>query len=239
MRIDHKVLSLFGNNVVFTGATHPERTCVSVSYDLQTGDVLTLASIMSKDATVKQFCDLVLAGLTEMAEGDYLYEHYKDTVKHRFDTDPAHDENWYFTQTGLCFYFAPYEIAPYSSGVITVEIPYENLVGLIHEAYQPEVRNATTGKISITPFENSDMSKLQNIAEIVMNNSGNMYMLKTDTSVQDIRIVLNDKASNYTAFAAYGLSSGDGIMVQADSEILSKLKMTYKSAGETISANIG
>ena len=41
-RIDHKVLSLYGNNVVFSGAGHPEITCVSASYDLATGDVLTL-----------------------------------------------------------------------------------------------------------------------------------------------------------------------------------------------------
>lgn len=239
MRIDHKVLSLFGNNVLYTGATHPERTCVSASYDLQTGDVLTLASIMNKDATVQQFCDLVLEGLGEMAEGDYLYENYKDTVKHRFEADPAHDENWYFTQAGLCFYFAPYEIAPYASGVITVEIPFEKLTKLVHEAYQPEIRGTATGKITVTPFANPDMDQYKNIAEVVMDNTGAMYMLQADTSVQDIRIMLNDKASNYTVFAAYGLSAGDGIMVQANSEILPKMKLTYKSAGETVSANLG
>ena len=194
---------------------------------------------MNKDATVQQFCDLVLEGLGEMAEGDYLYENYKDTVKHRFEADPAHDENWYFTQDGLCFYFAPYEIAPYASGVITVEIPFEKLTKLVHEAYQPEIRGSATGKITVAPFENPDMDKFNDIAEIVVNNTGAMYMLQADTSVQNIRIVLNDKASNYTVFAAYGLSAGDGIMVQADSEILPKLKLTYKSAGETVSTNIG
>ena len=239
MRIDHKVLSLFGNHVAYNGATHPERTCVSASYDLLTGDVLTLASIMSKDATVKEFCDLVLAGLTEMAEGDYLYENYKDTVKNRFEADPALDENWYFTQTGLCFYFAPYEIAPYASGVITVEIPYEKLSGLLHEAYQPEVRNASTGKITITPFENANISQYDNIAEIVVNNTGAMYMIQAEKSVQDIRLICSDKASNYTVFAAYGLCAGDGIMVQAEDDMLQKLKLTYKSNNETVSMNIG
>ncbi len=238
MRIDHKVLSLFGNNVVFTGATHPERTCVSASYDLQTGDVLTLASIMTKDASVQQFCDLVLAGLEEMAEGDYLYENYKETVRHRFDADPAYDENWYFTQTGLCFYFAPYEIAPYASGVISVEIPFEKLTALVHEAYQPEVRSQSTGKVTTAPFENANMNKYQNIAEIVISNPGQMYMLQTDAAVQDIRIILSDKASNYTVFAAYGLSSDDGIMVQTNDELRQKMKLTYKSGNETFSMNI-
>ena len=83
------------------------------------------------------------------------------------------------------------------------------------------------------------MDQYQNIAEVVMNNAGGMYMLQADTSVQDIRITLNDKASNYTVFAAYGLSAGDGIMVQADNDILPKMKLTYKSAGETVSTNLG
>lgn len=239
MRIDHKVLSLFGNNVVYTGTTHPERTCVSASYDIQTGDVLTLASIMKKDAAVKSFCDLVLAGLAEMAEGDYLYENYKDTVRHRFEADPAYDENWYFTQTGLCFYFAPYEIAPYASGVISVEIPYEKLTTLVHEAYQPEVRNQVTGKITAAPFKNEDATKFQNSADAIVSNPGEMYTLQTDSAVQDVRIILSDKASNYTVFAAFGLSSGDGIIVQTNDALRQKMKLTYKSGNETVSTNIG
>lgn len=233
-RIDQKVLSLFGNNVVFSGAGHPERTCVSASYDLLTGDVLTLASIMNKDATVEQFCNLVIAGLAEMAEGDYLYDNYKKTVQQRFQQDASQDEAWYFTQTGLCFYFAPYEIAPYSSGVVTVEIPFEKLKNLIHEDYLPATRTAPSGKITVTPFDNTNLTDLSHIAEIVMEEDGKMYMLQTDGNVQDVRIVLYDKASNCNVFAAYELSAGNGIMVQGSSETLKNMKITYKTGKETV-----
>ncbi len=238
-RIDHNVLSLFGNNVVFSGAPHPERTCVSASYDLQTGDVLTLASIMDKDATVTAFCSLVLEGLNELAEGDHLYENYKDTVKHRFEKETSEDEAWYFTQTGLCFYFAPYEIAPYSSGVITVEIPYERLTDLLHEAYQPQARSTPHGSIRITPFESVNLNDFAHIAEIVTSNDGKMYMAQTDGYVQDVRILLNDNTGNYTVFAAYSLTQGDGIMVQTDDVLRQKMKITYKNGTETITAAIG
>ncbi len=238
-RIDHSVLSLFGNNVVFSGAPHPERTCVSASYDLQTGDVLTLASIMDKNATVDSFRNLVFDGLTELAEGDHLYENYKDTVKQRFDGDASQDEAWYFTQTGLCFYFAPYEIAPYSSGVITVEIPYEKLTGIIHEDYHPEKRSTPRGGIQITPFDNTNVNNFAHIAEIVTNKSGTMYMAQTDGYVQDVRIILNDTAGNYTVFAANSLIQGNGIMVQTDDTTRQKMKLTYKSGSETVNATIG
>ena len=237
-RIDQKVLSLFGNNVVFSGAGHPERTCVSASYDLLTGDVLTLASIMTKDATVQQFCNLVISGLAEMAEGDYLYDNYKNTVQQRFQQDASQDEAWYFTQTGLCFYFAPYEIAPYSSGVITVEIPFEKLKNLIHEDYLPSTRTAPTGKITVTPFNNTNLNSLSHIAEIVMDENGEMYMLQTDGNVQDVRIVLYDKASNCNVFAAYSLREGNGIMVQGSSETLKNMKISYKTGKETVTIPI-
>lgn len=238
-RIDHNVLSLSGSNEVFSGAPHPERTCVSASYDLQTGDVLTLASIMTKEATSDAFCNLVLDGLTELAEGDYLYENYKDTVKQRFKVDPSTDEAWYFTQTGLCFYFSPYEIAPYASGVITVEIPYEKLNGLLHEDYHPVKRNTPQGSIQIALFNTVDLDKLSHIAEIVTNAGGNMYMAQTDGYVQDVRILLTDKTANYTVFAAYALYAGDGIMIQTDEATRQKMKLTYKNGSQTVTTTIG
>lgn len=237
-RIDHKVLSLFGNNVVFSGAGHPERTCVSASYDLLTGDILTLASIKTKEATAEQFCNLVLAGLSEMAEGDYLYDNYKKTVQQRFTKDASQDEDWYFTQTGLCFYFAPYEIAPYSSGVITVEIPYEKLKGILHEAYLPSARGSASGKIQVNPFESIHLDDFSYIAEIVTEKESKMYMLQTDQAVQDIRIIFSDKSGNYTVFAAYNLVPGNGIMIQGKDETLKNMKISYRSGNATLIAPV-
>ena len=232
-RIDDKVLSLFGNNVVFTATTHPDRTCVSASYDLQTGDVLTLASIMAKDATTDQICTLVLDGLKELAEGDYLYEGYQQTVKQRFQTDASTDEAWYLSTTGLCFYFAPYEIAPYSSGVISVEIPYEKLGNILHEAYLPDLIGTTSGNVTVSDFNAEKMSDIDHIAEIVVNNDGKMHLIQTDGIIQDVKILQSDSASNYTIFAANMLSAGDGIVLQVDDSLLKNLKLTYKSNGET------
>ena len=232
-RIDNKVLSLFGNNVVFTATTHPDRTCVSASYDLQTGDILTLASIMTKDVTTEQICTLVLNGLKELAEGDYLYEGYQQTVKQRFQSDSSQDEAWYMTTTGLCFYFAPYEIAPYSSGVISVEIPYEKLASILHEAYLPDLIGTTSGNVTISNFNADQMPNIDHIAEIVVNNTGKMYLIQTDGAIQDVRIIQTDSASNYTIFAANALSTGDGIVLQVEDSLLKNLKLTYKSGAET------
>lgn len=235
-RIDQGVLSLFGTSIVYSGAFHPDRTCVSASYDLVTGDVLTLASIMSAQATTDDFCGLVLDSLHEMSEGDFLYENYQDAVRQRFMTDASQDQAWYFSQTGLCFYFAPYEIAPYSSGVISVEIPYEKLGGLLYDPYFPSERDTAAGLVTVKPFNEVELSTFSQIAELIADNEGTMYFAYTTGVVQDVRIWISDAASSYTIFAAYGLSPGDGITIQAEEELLDRMSITYKNGQDIVSA---
>ena len=225
--------------MVFSGANHPERTCVSASYDMQTGDVLTLASIMHKDASIDDLCKLVLERLDELAEGDYLYENYKSTVNERFKMDTSTDEAWYFTQTGLCFYFAPYEIAPYASGVITVEIPYEKLKTILHEDYLQESRNVPSGTITVGPFDVDNQNQFSHIAEVIVNAGGNMYTAQTSGYVQDVRIILNDRTSNYTVFAANVLSVGDAVIIQTDDATRPQLKISYKTGNQTVTTPVG
>lgn len=235
-RIDQKVLSFYGDKVKFTGAAHAEKSRKGVSYDLTTGDVLTLASIMTTDASTDEFCQLVLDALADRAEGDYLREGYSEDVKRRFTADASQDENWYFTTTGLCFYFDPYEIAPYSSGVITAEIPYEKLNGLVHSDYLPAARAAATGKVTISAFTADLAENFTHTAELVMDPEGKMYLVHTEGTVQDIRITLTDSTGSYTVFAANSLSDGEAIMVQTQDA--KNLELSYLSNGKTVNEQI-
>ena len=239
-RIDHGVLSLFGTNVTFNGASHPERTCVSASYDLTTGDVLTLASIMAVDASIDTFCQLTLDELAAIEEEKYLYDGYEATVKSRFNTDGSQDEAWYFTNTGLCFYFSPYEIAPYASGIITIEIPYEKLTNLLYDGYFPDELDTTTGRISAQYLKDADITQFTQTAELSINKEADMILLHTDTSVQNLRIESgswNDAGTvftpDYTAFAAYTLTPGDAVMIECTiPDSAPSLRITYTTGGE-------
>ena len=237
-RIDQKVLSFYGDKVKFTGAAHPEQTRKGASYDITTGDVLTLASIMTTAATTDDFCQLTLEALAVRAEGDYLREGYAEDVKRRFTTDASQDENWYFTNTGLCFYFDPYEIAPYTSGVITAEIPYEKLTGLVQPDYIPGKRGLAIGNLNVSDFTPDLADKSTHTAEMIMDQDGKMYLIHTEGMVQDIRITLADGAESYTVFAANSLSSGEAILVQATEENAKNLTITYVSNGESKTTRI-
>lgn len=237
-RIDQKVLSFYGDKVKFTGAAHPERSRKGANYDLATGDVLTLASIMTTEATAEDFCKLVLDALAERAEGDFLREGYAEDVKRRFTADPTQDENWYFTTSGLCFYFDPYEIAPYASGVITAVIPYEKLSALLQSDYLPAARVSATGKATISDFTPALAENFTHTAELVLDPEGKMYLVHAESTVQDIRITLSDGDESYTIFAANSLSSGEAIMVQANEDAAKNLELSYLSNGETVKVQI-
>lgn len=241
-RIDQGVLSLSGSNIIYSGTSHPDRISVSANYDLITGDVLTLGSIMSSKAQAADFCQLVLNVLAQSQKDLYLYDGYEATVRQRFTRDVSQDQDWYFTQTGLCFYFAPYEIAPYSSGVIVAEIPYEKLSGLLHDSYFPPERVTAGGTIQITPMEKTDLNAYSQIAEMVLDSNGPMVFLHTEGLIWDVEIttgtwnsMINEFTVNYSPLLCHSLSPGDAIMVQTlFTGTDHALRLTYSTGSATV-----
>lgn len=234
MRIDKKILSLFGSYTTYSGI-HPETTYPSVSYDLATGKIISFGDILSKSAKTDTLCQLVIDILKIQKEDKFIDDSFEDTVKDRFGSHIADDSDWYFTPTGLCFYFAPYEIAPYTSGVIVAEIPYEKLTGIIKDAYFPAEREAAKGNIVATPFASSDSENFTQLSEIVLSKSGEKLLLHTDHIIYDVRIATEDRK---TIFAAASLSPGDGILLQADFAS-SKLYLQHTTDSGVVFHSIG
>ena len=241
-RIDHGVLSFFGQNVQYNGASHPERTGTAANYDMLTGDVLTLAGILAPGASTNVLCELVVQELNTNKDTFRLYDYFEETVGHRFAADPIQDENFYFTQAGLCFFFDPMELAPYSSGIVHVEIPYKKLSGLLYDGYFPDEQDYATGKIIAHRHSDVKTENFTQIAEITFDPGGEMIFLYSDTSVRNIRIeagawdVLGIAFSpSYTAFAAYSLTPGDAIMLETYiPDTMPNLRLSYQSQGKTL-----
>ncbi len=238
MRIDGRVLSLFGNHVVYNGAFHPDRTCVAANYDLQTGEPLSLADIMDPQGSLETICKLVLDVLSKQETALSLDPGYEQVVQQRFKTDISHDESWYFSDDALCFYFAPYEIAPYITGVVHAEVPYSSLKNIIKDAYLPARRAKSDGNLTVAAFDDKKVEQFTRITETVINKEGKMYMAYTDKKVQNLQINVADTNNSYTVFATYGLMPGDCVMIQADDSMLDKIKIRYVSDGISKTAKI-
>ena len=239
-RLDSGVLSLFGQLTTFYGNAHAEGVYNSVSYDLTTGKVLQLHNILLPHFDMRLLTDAIKAALAAQEKENYLYSYYTQVVDDRFAEDVLDDENWYFSQTGLCFYFPPYEIAPFSSGVIVAEVPYTKLAGILENAYFPEEIPTTEGAMVKEAF---DAEAYESFWEITLENGSEKILLHPSTNLYNIRLEWGSNgeefAPEYTLFAAGALSLTDAIVITYDdASTLSDLRFSYTSGEKTVSQSI-
>jgi hypothetical protein len=243
-RLDQAVLSLFGNSFSYSGGTHPSLTNHSVTYDLKTGDVMFLDDILSPECTSDMLYQLVLKSLADQA--DDLYYDYADALGDRFTGELHSIQDWYFSSNGLCFHFAPYDIAPYSSGTIIAELSYRNLTDVLKEEYIPAAAADATGSIYAETYPEDDNKRFTFIAEVPLSENGNEVLLYPDAKVTDIRIEVGTRYSDsnqyipgVTVFAASTIDVGEAIHLVADlKDPDTVFRLVYHSGSQEYSAFI-
>jgi hypothetical protein len=131
MRQDETVLSIFFTYSVYCGGNHSNTDTFSVTYVAKNGKILQLADILKNDRSVKELAVEVNRVLVPSAND--LFDDYESLIGQQFASDSI--DNWYLTETALCFHYAPYAISPYASGIITAEIPYAELEDFLTSNY--------------------------------------------------------------------------------------------------------
>lgn len=246
MRVDYSVLSLYSKTAIYVGGSRPQVECTAANYNMITGDVLTLGSILCNVDSLGSLCDLVIQNMALLEETAQLYDDYPNIVRQRFTREESFDEDWFFTETGLDFYFAPYEVAPYISGVVTVEVPYSELSGIIADEFFPAEADLSEGLVYAQLLAETDLQDFTQIAEVPISSVGELIFLYCDGLVRDVRLEVgswNESGTqftpDYTVFATHALTPGDGITVQTDiPDVVPNLRLSYCSGGETITTFI-
>ena len=131
-RLDSQVFSLYFEYSEFTGSAHPNTITYSVTYDCKSGNTLALADLLINGHSPQNFASAVNDALSTRT--DELYDDYEALVGKSFSEGMI---NWYLSGEGLCFHFPPYDIGPYSTGVVTVTLPYSQLNGILSTEFLP------------------------------------------------------------------------------------------------------
>ncbi len=240
MRFDEVVLSFLVSEAIFDANTRGNSTNLSVTYDLLTGQALGIREILVADYSAEDLVDLIVAGLAEYEKQEMLFPDYAQLISDMFFTNrPV--ENWYFDPDGLCFFFNPYEIAPYSSGIIVCTIPYDALGGLLKDSYFPAEAVSFTGTPKTVNFNAANTENISNFAELVLDESGKEWLLYAEGTLLNVRIETGSWSENTgisfypetTVFAATAISKGDAVMIQC--EDISDLRLTYEAQGQIVS----
>lgn len=243
-RLDSIVLSLFCNSASYSGGPHPSITTDSVTYDLETGNVLLLVDIIAQECTSEVLYQLVLQRLTE--QETVLYYDYADALAEYFSKGLHNIQDWYFSRNGLCFHFSPYDIAPYSSGTIIAELPYDTLEGILKDKYFPSEIPTATGSVYAERYTEDTNERFSNIIDVTLCESGDEILLYSDAAVTDLRIEAGWRYEDNeqfiprsTVFAVNILNIGDGIHLSSDlGDETTVLRIVYRANGKEYSSFI-
>lgn len=115
---DDNIISIIFSDCDFAGGFHPSYSMNSMTYNLKTGKLVEIGEILYENETnirekVRRLIENEIANNSEIYYSDAL-----DCLD-----DALYDLKWYLSGDGVHFYLNPYEIAPYSTGVVDVIIP--------------------------------------------------------------------------------------------------------------------
>lgn len=242
-RFDANILSLYGSQRIQSGALHSSSAAVSVTYDLFSGRRLTLTDILKKSYSADTLSQLISDSLQTLAQQGMLYSDYAYVISELFTTNKPSD-SWFFSEKGLCFYFAPYEIAPYSAGTVIAEVPYSALTALLRDEYFPAEQVASAGTLHRLPFAGTDLTGFTEFSELILDEQGVKHLIYPDGILQNVRVTsgtwLHDGTfrEETTLFAAASLCSGDALVLQLPRELPYDLLLTYVSEDNAVSVDL-
>lgn len=128
------LISLHFNEFSFTGGAHPMQIDIFQSFEESSGNKIVLSDLTYDDHLFQQ--------LTELAEEQFRFtyellenENLDDAGFYFLDGTFNLPENFAFTEFGILFYYNVYEVAPYATRPIAIELPYRDLKNIVRSRW--------------------------------------------------------------------------------------------------------
>ena len=190
-RIDSAVLSLMATEGIYSGSGEASYSTVCVNYYMPTGSVMTLSQILSEESGAQDaLLQALLHVLSQNAAQWGLFEDYSESVSRYFPSYLEQESIWFFSPEGLNICFAPYEIAPHSSGTVIATIPYEDLSGIVRRDLLPAEQSEVTGSVNALDLSTAPLDRYTHFAECILSAEGANHLITTDTILYDVRLEL-------------------------------------------------
>lgn len=118
---DEKI-SIIYSDYLYTGGAHGMPESINYNFDLRTGKLLHLNSII----TNKKQMNNLKTSLSQSLQAKYdAGENVFQEAISDFNIDNT--TTFYFYNKGIVIRFEPYEVAPYSEGTIDIKVPYTTI----------------------------------------------------------------------------------------------------------------
>lgn len=138
-RADNVVLSLRVDTDVYSGTAYPNYCAEGYNYDTATGKKLVITDVMNDISSLPSI----------LSEKIMSNEKYKDEVygnpEEVISEYTVEDYLWTVGYNGVTFYLNPFEVAPYSAGVITATVYFDEYPELFNKKYTVAPEAYATG----------------------------------------------------------------------------------------------
>ena len=123
--LDDHYVCVRADGYEYTGGAHGTPFRQYFVFDRETGARLSLSDVLENP--VEELQAKVGAAFRELAEKtNFAFESPED-LEHTVADGISYESPFYLSETGVVFYYAPYEIASYAEGFPEVTIPYSEL----------------------------------------------------------------------------------------------------------------
>ena len=211
-RCDTNALSLVFDISQDIGGVHADFTRIGRSFNADTGELLTLADIAKNEDQLKTFLKNYVIGL---AAGDEYKENGESIFFDDFETTIGElvdgGGNWYLNDEGLVVYANPYDIAPYSCGVLLFEIPYSALEEFISADFMPVEYEGENGMVLADDGDKLDRDSIDILDTVTVDAEGQSVVLSAEETVYNVKIY----TENRTLWQRNYLTTGEGIEVKS------------------------
>lgn len=148
------LISVLANAYAFYGGAHPNTSTLTWSFDLTTGEFLTLDALNAQSSTdsalgktlVDTLASEIVNRIYEEGLDDYLYDDFYSYVY-----DLSSNAHFYFSGSGMTVNFDAYVLGPYASGPQTFEIPYSHFYNAL-DAHTQSLLNVPQDEIIIADY---------------------------------------------------------------------------------------
>lgn len=123
------LLSLYFDRYEYKGGAHGSTIRRSDTYQLQNGRTLPLSAFFPRGYDyAKLFLDEILAqAKITMETNPVFFDNYEELIVKYFNPD-----HYFLTEKGFAIYYQQTEIAPYATGIVVFEIPYDTINKVVH-----------------------------------------------------------------------------------------------------------
>ncbi len=230
-RCDTRALSVVFDVSQDIGGLHADFTRISRSYDSDSGTLLSLADIAKNEEQLKTFIKNYVIGL---AAGDEYKENGESILFDDFETTIGElvdaGSNWYLNDTGLVVYANPYDIAPYSSGVLLFEIPYSALEEFLSMELAPVDYEGENGMILADNGFTVDRDSLKILDTVTVDAEGQSVVLSAEETVYNVRVYTESR----TLWQRNYLTSGEGVeVISYIPDVMPNIAVRYELADGT------